>query len=292
MLVNKNIKGKSAYNLKVVTYNIQHARQLENISTILKKVGEDTDIICLQEVNHFEDKTKIKEEINKALSRYKNIYYNNVPSFGKYVGFATFWDASKLELIDSHYMLLPEFNESSPIHHKLLMSTKDSRRGALITTFALKDDKKLRVINLHLDWRGKYTHRLNQIKCIKDFTSSLEKVDFEIVCGDFNTIGPIWSLNKGKSKGRQDAVQSILGLEYNSTVPDETWTHDGLASVEPQLRFAALKKLLAKIGMHYYQKLDYIFVRDFEVIESEVMLAEGSDHYPVVAKLEFKKSKT
>lgn len=282
--MNKKISNESPDGLIVMTYNIQHGYQLDRIKNTLEKIGKNIDIVCLQEMNHFKNKSLVKDIINKSLSQYEGLYYEH-PSFGKHVGFATFWKKNKLSLTSSHKMLLPEFKGSSPLHHKLLMSSKDSRRGALIVTFKTQHGKKLRVVNVHLDWRGKPKHRLNQLNYITDFTNTLKKSDFEIICGDFNTIGPLRLLGKKLFKQRQNLILSALGLNYSLTIPDANWTHDGLASFGSELPFYLLKKLLSKVGVHYYQKLDYIFVNGFEVMQSKVLLVKGSDHFPVIAEL-------
>lgn len=250
----------------------------------LKKIGGDFDIICLQEVNHSEDRVMARKLISGVLEKYKSIYYEH-PSFGNYVGFCTFWNEDKLNLISSSNMLLSEFKDKSPIHHRLIMSSKDSRRGVLITDFITKSGIRMRVTNLHLDWRGHASHRIKQLSYIKDFNKTLAKVDFAIVCGDFNTIGPIKLFGKKLYKKRQNLIQQTLGSDYEITLPEEDWTQDGLTSIESKLTFSKIQKMLSKMGMHYYQKLDYIFTKGFKVIHSEVLRIEGSDHYPVTAKL-------
>jgi endonuclease/exonuclease/phosphatase family metal-dependent hydrolase len=133
------------------------------------------------------------------------------------------------------------------------LEPKIIKRGALIGTFIF-EQKKIRITNIHLDFQGGNAHRVNQLKYLVDYLASEAPEKHEIICGDFNTLGIFYKKEKILSLEKQigNTFRSILPKPYTSAV---------------------------------VQQLDYIFIKNLAVHEANILKIQGSDHFPLQAKV-------
>lgn len=136
------------------------------------------------------------------------------------------------------------------------LEPKIIKRGVLIGTFSI-GQKKIRITNLHLDFQGGNAHRANQLKSLMHHPTSELPVDYEIICGDFNTLGVFGKKNKILTLEQQLEAEfkSVLRKPYNSAI---------------------------------IQQLDYIFTKNLTLHTAEVLKLTGSDHSPLVAEVRLK----
>ena len=130
---------------------------------------------------------------------------------------------------------------------------------SLITTYAFEDTQLL-VANVHaLNFQPVFTYLLSsQLQDIaRQLTGHTGPV---VVCGDFNT----W---------RQDRLELVKAVfrdfEHVSFVPDQ------------RSRGGVFARLAGDASL----ALDHVFVKGLEVLASEVLLVESSDHRPLVVRL-------
>ena len=132
---------------------------------------------------------------------------------------------------------------------------------SLLTTYLLRQTELL-VANVHaLNFQPILTYMLtSQLRQIKEHVSAHEGP--VIVCGDFNT----W---------REDRL-SIVRTMFND-FEAVTFSPDARSRGGVFARFAGNASLA----------LDHVFVKGLEIVDSEVLLLESSDHRPLVVRLRF-----
>ena len=131
------------------------------------------------------------------------------------------------------------------------------QRGAIIADFHT-GHHLMRIVNVHLDWIGGTTHKAIQIKRLVEHLETKPRVHYEVVCGDFNTVGPLGLMKKRRDK--------ILGAIESNFI-----------DVSSKLRLTS----------YSLQKLDHIFCRGFKTTKAKRLLLMGSDHLPIWAKFDF-----
>lgn len=263
--------------LKLVTYNIECGLQDEQLRKNIKSFKDQgINVFCLQEVRKLQNEPFIGDKFLRDLGpKWKSEYFL-VPEFGG-IGLALciIWNSDILNLAGADKIPLPEFLslnfwERAFIKAVLGHVQKNNwfalfgsqvnpimlKRGALVCDFDL-GSSKLRILTAHLDWAGGLRQRLSQIKYITDYLSTRPKVEREIVCGDFNTLGMFFSFKK-----RSEQVRKFLPADFYDTL------------AEP------------KTTARLFQRLDYIFQKGFKKFDAKVMPVKGSDHKPIIATLE------
>jgi len=263
--------------LKLISYNIECWLQEEKLKQNIQKwAKEGVNIFCLQEVRTVQNKPSFADALLKLLGpNWKAEYYSD-PEFDS-VGLAlcTLWNSTVLNYQQSEKFLLPlvgklnwwEWNLSLIIRghleknswfafltHKL--EQLSLKRGALVCTFNF-GTSQLRVVNTHLDWAQGPKQRLSQVSYIASYLNSQPKVDYEIICGDFNTLGSLFNF-----KERSEQVRKLLPQGF----------YDSLNPIE----------ITAKLFM----RLDYVFVKGFKKYKAIVLPLSASDHKPLLAELE------
>lgn len=73
------------------------------------------------------------------------------------------------------------------------------------------------------------------------------------------------------------------GADYTNAVGGLPWTAS-IRSIDTTHWLAPLQKLMVYSGFLFHQKLDYIFSRGIEIMKTERIDLEGSDHYPIMMK--------
>lgn len=270
---------KTAQSIKIVSRNIQNFLHPEEIYIYLRDLKKQgVQFICLQEVNHLSDKTIPTKIMDKSLPSWQKEEFHH-KRFGQYEGFATLWNPDFAQLIGSKRLLFDEPVRGRKFYEKVLVTHIVNGKGALITTFKLTNGKTIRITNAHLHWSGGHKQRIKEAKIIKKTLEELGSVRYEIICGDFNTVGLSTLFGKKLYKKRQEQIQQTLGKDFINVFENEAITHTAFGSVDPYLNWARTKRFLGKLGMHCYQKLDYIFVKGLIPIEYTASSKQEADHY-------------
>lgn len=252
-------------NLNIVTYNIQHGKNTQDIiANILSLAHKNINIFCLQEVREYPSKPFIVDTLLKDLGpSWQAECLVKGHTFD--LGLCTLWDSSKIRSKSFEKLLLPKlpklrFYEKafSKVRVRMEKVTESkiepTQRAALIGEFELSG-QLLRITNLHLDWQGGFKQKSLQLKTLKDYLKPKLAVDYEIFCGDFNTLG--FYRFSGK---RLQKIRELLGPEFINVFRNRR------TAVFPQM-------------------LDHIFVKNLSLANTEILKLKGSDHFPLLAEI-------
>lgn len=254
----------------VVTYNILFAhdpRVFESLKIIRKKSRNYTHaFVALQEVRRKTTGDKLPEKIMNIFKGYSaSNYIHATPSL--------------------HHLGLVTLSSSTPIHeYRMVLPKRKGKFGTLSVSFHL-GKKILRITNLHLDFLGGLKRKKIQTGSVAAYLRA-HPVDYDVVCGDFNTIGPVRFMSK-RIERQKKLILSQLGPEYKEVhVP--SWTSDVTTVISPLTPASKLvHAVFKKTGIQFRQKLDWVFVKGVRKGAASVRHdLTGSDHYPVFAELE------
>jgi len=236
-------------------------------------------IVALQEVRNKTVRDRLPQTIHRQFPSFSTATLlhpkHSVNDFG-------LMTLSSLKLIDSTPILLPVLPKHL-FNLQAMFFKMIPQQGALVTRYKI-GKKILRVTNLHLDVMGGIKHKKKQMLSICTHLANT-KADCDIVCGDFNTIGPIKIMRK-RVRRQRNLIRDILGSEFKEVfIP--SWTSDIKGTINPQIPANKLiHKSLNRVGISFRQKLDWIFVRGFTGASAIVRHdLPGSDHYPIFATL-------
>ena len=249
------------------TYNILHGYHrdliLNNIRFLMER---SADVICLQEAE-----VGFEEPLKKLIALDGWEMRSVHAGFGGNV--ATLWNARKLQLASAEVLPLPDLKTPLSLRRLNGMSGK-IKRVALIATFDL-EGHALQITNVHLDWEGGARHRMRQLKHLRQMLDD-SRADFRIITGDFNTVAP-----RPLRRYHERRVERALGEEFRNAFPRLPWTYD-LSWVDPSdgMQFIAT---LARAGLKWRQRFDYMFAKDMTVLEGQMHDLPGSDHRPLIA---------
>lgn len=246
--------------LKIVTYNLHHVRKQDRlIRNILDMANDGAQIFCLQEVRAISGKNHFGERLLESLGDTWQAQFLLGENTNDY-GLGVVWNSSQLQMQAYQIIELPQLSQLTRLEYfieRYLLSgeTTPAKRAAQVIEFSF-NDQSVRVINVHFDWHGGQTQRHAQIEhLVKSLQqlASQSSLKGEIIGGDFNTIGFL------RNQNQITPVQELLGESYQNLFPTFQLT-----------------------TMHG-QKLDYIFVKDLEVVQTAIHKKMGSDHFPVSA---------
>lgn len=272
--------------VKVVSYNVENGvnaqKIAENISIFHKM---RVDVICLQETRKIPNRNFIETSISSALgNNWKNILFldENSPING--LGLSIFWNSKRLRLKKKQLIFLPRLNYLNIVEkilcYFLVPKNIPPQRGAISLTFS-SGKKQFQIINVHLDWMGGMKHRLTQLQHAI-YSSNNYKIP-QIICGDFNTVGP--AINNSQNS---DAISSILGSEYKEVFPKIPYTHKIGVQNDPIYPLVSMIDNTFKLfHLHFAQKLDYVWYKKLKILEAKMLEIPGSDHFPLIAKFKF-----
>lgn len=266
--------------LKLVSYNIQNAVHADNIALNVGQMQKNTaDIFCLQEARLI-DGDFVGDRLTGQLGeKWRGEFYLSTDNPSIDLGLGILWNSTKLRLQELERVPLPKLKKLSFIESLPTSSPNPPQRGAMVATFTL-DGQPIRISNLHLDWQGQAAHRMDQLKYIVSHLGQKPGVDAEIICGDFNTAG-----SQNSARKQQNEIKAILGEGFTEAFPDLRWTSDG-ASIDPARGLSNIQGLLVNLGIRFYQRLDYVFVKGLSVTDARMEKIDGSDHYPLVVTFE------
>jgi endonuclease/exonuclease/phosphatase family metal-dependent hydrolase len=262
--------------ITVATYNILHGHYSDLIlNNIANLISEGVGVICLQEAD-----PPFKRLLEDFLKRpeYKN-WQARYAHQGPVSNLAILWDSSALKPEKFHDILLPNLGRADLVQ-RLKRHTEVFQRGALVGNFSV-GEKAVRITSAHLGWEGGVRHRLNQLAFLKNYLDA-HPADADVVAGDFNTWAPaMFRRRQGKK------VQKVLGQAYTNALPKLKWSCDLSYSV-PQDGWGPVIKICRPLGIKLKSRLDYLFARNLKVVSAEMLDLPGSDHRPLMAKLEMK----
>lgn len=243
----------------VATYNIFDGRNTNTIiDNILELIQSGASVICLQEVRlSFRDVEFTKILASHLPKHFSAKYFLESNANWFDYGLGILWDTTILSSPVFYQLRLPEQGHltfwNKLFYWMLGLTPKIIKRGALIGTFRI-GKKQIRITNLHLDFQGGNNHRASQLKSLTDYLASQTHVDYEIISGDFNSLGLF------KKREKILTLESRLGDKFKSVL-----THPYNSAI--------------------IQQLDYIFTKNLEVRKTKILKLKGSDHNPLLAEL-------
>ncbi len=260
---------------RVATYNIQITANPEQIIQNIAQMKEDgITLICLQEVREQEGKAFVKQ-VEEVLGKDWKVAY-----FLDRFGLAILWDTNIFNLQDVKKLFLPQVSKRSlserTVDWIIRNKGESIQRKVLICTFSVFG-KSFRICNVHLDWQQGPQQRAMQLRTLLKTLKDEPKVDAECLCGDFNTIHVL------KENSEQFHLDELFDSKYQDVTRTIPWTLDWHNSNY----IAPVSFLMRKLKIHYYQKLDYIWVKHLEAMDVRTLPMKGSDHLPIAAVLKF-----
>ncbi len=265
--------------VKISTYNICKGKNHKTIvANVLGLAAAGGNVICLQELRRIPGRRFIGSEIESALGEeWAAEYFLESGHFD--LGLAIFWkkcdfgDYPEFERVPLPTKRRIHLNKKPfAIHHGII------ERRALIATFRA-GAKLMRVSNIHLDFQGGFEHRLNQMRFFVEYLKRQPTADYEMVCGDLNTFGTL-----AVSRLQREHIKRLLGGGFVSVLPDTSRTWQ-LSAADPLKRRMPFGEIWHNLGRTVRQRLDYVWVNGFDVLESRVVYVDGSDHFPITATL-------
>jgi endonuclease/exonuclease/phosphatase family metal-dependent hydrolase len=246
--------------MKIISYNLHMGLETEVIvKNIEDFAAQGVTVFCFQEFWKWMQPVDLEILLLEALgSEWQMEYVTPNPPLHDY-GLCILWKKSALIALSFQKLPLPLLTKAK-LWEKAFILLRGFRtfivqRGALAGTFVW-NNRRLRITTLHLDWQGGLKQRITQLAYLKDYLDSLPGADFEIICGDFNTIGVF---NKKK---QAKIISNTLGSEFQNAC-------DTLGVTCPPV-------------FH----LDYMFVKNLQVSNFQICKLAGSDHFPIFADLD------
>ena len=269
--------------LTIATYNILFANEAEKIiENIVKMVEEGVNIFCLQELINIRDEEFIIDRILKKLGGNWKAAHHVGPEYSKLsIGTGVLWDSSIINLKTSENILLPKikkFDFFEKLYYKIVgVPAIPLQRKALACYFA-KGQNQFRVTCVHLDNIGGPFHRRKQLSYLVSFLKKKE-IDQEIICGDFNTFDLL------KTGYEKKLIHRLFDNEFIDATDKVGWTSD-IYNIDFRTSVKIFPWLIKTFHIHIRRRLDYIWVKDIQILSCAKRNVSGSDHLPVVAKLQ------
>ena len=260
----------------ILTYNVLFNNAVPQLATILNKYKPD--IVCLQEVD-----TSAKNLQQLELDDYRLAdYSNSFIKFGNIYGVATFYKKKNFRLVKSDSFNIPRsFFEILLLLMRLLKGL-DQPRTMLGTDFVHESTKKkISVYNIHLTVMTTNTGRMKQINQILE-TFDSDRETSCILAGDFNYF-------PYARKNLENLMEQFGLKEATHNIP-YTIEYTRGANGAKMFHYSLLQKLSAKLIGRLFSlnrlKLDYIFFRHLQLIETKRVRFNHSDHFPIISEFE------
>ena len=269
--------------LVIATYNIELSLNVKkivaNISDMAKK---GVNVFCLQEIRKYPDRQLIIAEILKELgNNWKAAYHINEQTTSFNIGSCILWNTKILHLEKEEKVLLPKLKKMK-FHEitfaKLVGGATYPLQRRTITCRFIFQNKHIQITSHHSDHVGGAYHRIKQIDYLM---TNRQPTKHEIICGDFNTFD---LLQTGKEK---EMLQQTLGSEFIDASENVGHTDD-LYHLNMNRAFPLIKWFIKTFHIHIRRRLDYIWVKHFQVIDCRKVEVGGSDHMPIIARLQIK----
>jgi len=269
--------------LIVATYNILFGNNTKQIIENIKKMADEgVNLFCLQEVINKPNEVFIIDQMLKSLGKnWQAEYHVGTENSKLSIGTAIIWDADKLKLKQTEKILLPKikkFDINENLFYKIIGHAPFPLQRRAIVCYLSIDQTLVRVTCLHADNVGGPKHRLKQIRYVTSCMQKLRPVDHEIICGDFNTFDLL------KTGYEKRLLHKIFGEKFIDASEGLGWTSD-IQRLDFRTSMKIFSWFIKTFRVHIRRKLDYIWVKNFEVVSCRKWDLPGSDHLPLIAKL-------
>lgn len=269
--------------LKIATYNIQLSLNVEKITkNIFDMSQRGVSIFCLQEVMRQPEGPFIKDELLRVLGKdWEMECFFGEGEVHNALGTGLLWNTKIIQSQSIAKIVVPIIKPFLP--HELVFQillggpVHPVTRRITSGVFVWKNNQ-IRITSVHLDHIGGRFHRNKQLKYILDVLNQQKDTLYEIICGDFNTFD---LLHTGEEK---KLLQTTLGQHFIDATENIPWTAD-LYNNDMKKSVLFFKAFVKRTNLHIRRKLDYIWVRNLKVVNSQDLKLSGSDHYPLVAEL-------
>lgn len=232
--------------LSAITYNIYHGKKLSQISKWLLHQTNQFDLLCFQEFP--------QEKIDWFLAAFPRIYKytfaSNVLKKGQKYGQLTIFNSKKINYKDYTTISL---GNGSIVERKVYNALGE--RNAMVTYFTY-GKRNVYIVNVHLICFAFNGKRKKQIKIIIEALEniSLSPEDSILILGDFNY----------SSLTRKQGLTQFMNTYGFHNASHNLKTH----------KLFRFKSLLT-------HQLDYIFYKNCQIKNIEVVNIHFSDHFPV-----------
>lgn len=275
--------NKSKTTLTIATYNIELSIQVEKIiDNITAMAKKGVDVFCLQEVvNSPNQEVIITTLLNRLGKNWKAANHLEDPTLETNIGTCILWNTKILQYQEEKKVSFPKLKRLG-LHEKFFAkliggSTSSLQRRAITCTF-LFSKKTMQITSLHLDHVGGTNHRIKQMEY---FFAKKPMSPYEIICGDFNTFD---LLQTGKEKA---LLHKTFGPEYIDASATVGPTAD-IYEMNMQRVLLLFKWVVKTLHIHIKRRLDYIWVKNFQIVDCYTGDVSGSDHLPIIAKLKIR----
>lgn len=258
-----------------LTYNTLFNSAYLKLEKIIDKYHPD--ILCLQEVNTDINNLKLIESKGYLLADYMNSFIK----FGKIYGVATFYNPEKFKFISSKTPKI-NINPAEFFFSLFQILTGINKPKSILKCDFIdkKTKKKLIVCNAHLIVIASNGIRINHLK--KAFnTLNIDKNTPMIIGGDFNYL-PYQRKKLEQTMKKYYLIEATKNIRetYRFALTKEKMNLKGIKKIILNI----LDKLLLK-----KMKNDYIFYRKLNLLKTEKINIDFSDHFPIISTFSFKK---
>ncbi|HWY80094.1 MAG TPA: endonuclease/exonuclease/phosphatase family protein [Candidatus Sulfotelmatobacter sp.] len=274
----------------IATYNIQFATIAEKIiANIIAMANDGVEIFCLQEIVHIQNEVFIIDRILKQLGNdWRAAYHVGKENSKLSIGTAILWNIKKLKLKKIEKISLPKlkrFDLHEKLYYKVIGVLGVPLQRRATTCYFIINKIEFRVTCIHIDNVGGPKHRLKQISYLLSELNKKATPGHEIICGDFNTFDLL------KTRYEKKLLQRKLGKEFSDASKYVGWTSD-IHQIDFTTSIRFFPWLIKTFNVHIRRKLDYIWIKQIEVILCKKLSMPGSDHLPIIAKCRLKDIKT
>lgn len=232
--------------LWAITYNVNHGKKLSQISKWLLHQTNQFDLLCFQEFP--------QEKIDWFLAAFPRIYKytfaSNVLKKGQEYGQLTIFNNKKITY--KGYTTI-SLGNGSIVERKVYNAFGE--RSAPVTYFTY-GKRNVYIVNVHLIWFALNRKRREQIKIIIEALKkiSLSPEDSILIVGDFNY----------SSLTQKQGLTQFMNTYSFHNASNNLKTH----------KLLMFKSLLT-------HQIDYIFYKNCQIKNIEVVKIHFSDHFPV-----------
>lgn len=268
----------------VATYNIQFAVNSEKIINNIEQLAkEGVNIFCLQEIINIPNEVFIVEKILKRLgSKWKAAYHAGEEVSKLSIGTAILWNSEIFAFKQAEKILLPKikkFDFHEKLFYKVIGEEAATLQRKALSCYFMVNQTEIRVTCVHVDNIGGPHHRMKQISYLTSKLKEMKTPQSEIICGDFNTFDLL------KTSYERKLLQRKFGNDFIDALKGINWTSDIYMHDFPRSN-KLIPWLIKTFNIHIRRRLDYIWIKNLKLIETKKIIIPGSDHFPIVAKLE------
>jgi endonuclease/exonuclease/phosphatase family metal-dependent hydrolase len=277
--------------LKILTWNIERGANPDALAAYINEV--EPDVVCLQEVDWGNQRTKNVDVLNQLACSTSMLGLFNVEFFEietqdrpkELAGGGVQGNAILTRIVPKRYFrvdLPSSFDWCNPPAAKKRIVRREKRMGARFALCVEFDyfGRSIIICSTHFeDKNGGLKGRFAQFKFVAETIRSTSESSISIVGGDFNTLENwITSVTMPYQKSRS--------LEKPWNVSECRWWKEYLLPETGYVDPFTCENWTYKRWMIYKEKLDWIAVRNCQILEHGVGDFSSSDHRPIWAQVE------